>query len=64
MRIFSVYNDAEAALYVHHDILLPSFPLAIEWMSFDPGEDVKGNFAAIGSMNPVIEVSVVGLSPM
>ena len=24
-----IYNDTEDALYVHHDILLPSFPLAL-----------------------------------
>ena len=24
-----IYNDTEDVLYVHHDILLPSFPLAL-----------------------------------
>lgn len=24
-----IYNDVEDALYVHHDLLLPSFPLAL-----------------------------------
>jgi len=51
-----VYNDVEDALYVHHDIILPSFPLALEWLSFDPESDNRGNLVAVGSMNPVIEV--------
>lgn len=51
-----VYNDVEDALYVHHDILLPSFPLALEWLPFDPESDTRGNLVAVGSMNPIIEV--------
>lgn len=51
-----IYNDTEDVLYVHHDILLPSFPLALEWLSFDPESDVKGNLVAVGSMLPQIQV--------
>ena len=51
-----MYNDVEDALYVHHDILLPSFPMTMEWLHFDPGESSKSNLVAIGSMNPVIDV--------
>lgn len=51
-----VYNDVEDALYVHHDILLPSFPLAVEWLSFDPESETRGSLVAVGSMQPVIEV--------
>ena len=46
----------EDALYVHHDILLPSFPLALEWLSFDPESDKGGSLVAIGTMEPVIDV--------
>ena len=56
--IVLVYNDVEDAFYVHHDVLLPSFPMALEWIGYAPeGEDDKhGNLVAIGSMSPVIDV--------
>lgn len=29
-----VYSPAEGALYVHHDITLPAFPLCVAWMDY------------------------------
>ena len=56
-QTFSVYNDDEDALYVHHDLILPSYPMALEWLSFDPSESSsKGNLVAVGSMSPIIDV--------
>jgi periodic tryptophan protein 1 len=52
----------ESNLYVHHDIMLPSFPLCVEWINHRPGqpelanEDAIGNFAAIGTFDPQIEI--------
>lgn len=53
----------ESTLYVHHDLMLPSFPLCVEWINYRPGqtdiqEDDKnvGNFAAIGTFDPQIEI--------
>lgn len=43
-------------MYVHHDFLLPSYPLCIEWLNHDPGSEENGNLCAIGSMDPVITV--------
>ena len=58
-----VYEDDADNLYVHHDIMLPAIPLAVEWVNMPiskPGEPVpegqKANFVAVGTMDPDIEI--------
>lgn len=53
----------ESNLYVHHDIMLPAFPLCVEWINYKPGQLIVpesdeniGNFAAIGTFDPLIEI--------
>ncbi|XBW37691.1 hypothetical protein QEN19_003275 [Hanseniaspora menglaensis] len=57
--------EREGSLYVHHDIMLPAFPLAVEWINYTPttvenkeglDEDRIGNFAAVATFEPTIEI--------
>lgn len=55
-----VYEDEADNLYVHHDIMLPAIPLCVEWIDVPVGEGAEGrsqgNFVAVGTMDPSIEV--------
>lgn len=55
-----VYEDEADNLYVHHDIMLPAVPLCVEWINFPVGNAAgkrsEGNFVAVGTMSPEIEV--------
>ncbi|AEY94729.1 FAAR078Wp [Eremothecium gossypii FDAG1] len=48
----------DASLYVHHDLMLPAFPLCVEWVNYRPGSnsDAPANFAAVGTFDPTIEL--------
>lgn len=50
----------EGNMYIHHDLMLPAFPICVEWMSFKPmgPNDASNvaNFAAIGTFDPTIEI--------
>lgn len=64
-----VYEDDEAHLYVHHDFILPAFPLALAYLDFCPGssEGARGNFLAVCTFRPEIEIwdldEIDGLDP-
>jgi periodic tryptophan protein 1 len=60
-----VYEESEENLYVHHDLMLPNFPLCLEWLDFPPTSNSSpstnaasgfGNFIAVGTLDPEIEI--------
>ncbi|KAJ7018806.1 WD40-repeat-containing domain protein [Mycena alexandri] len=60
-----VYDESQENLYVHHDLMLPNFPLCLEWLDFPPAAagsstDAStaafGNYIAVGTLDPEIEV--------
>ncbi|RDA85657.1 hypothetical protein CP532_3554 [Ophiocordyceps camponoti-leonardi (nom. inval.)] len=56
-----VFEDEGDNLYVHHDLMLPAIPLCLEWLDMPVGkqgaaEVATGNFVAVGTMDPDIEI--------
>ena len=61
-----VYDETQENLYVHHDVMLPNFPLCLEWLDFPPastsssvpadGAAKFGNYVAVGTLDPEIEI--------
>lgn len=56
-----VYEEEKFNLYVHHEIMLNSYPVALEWLycDFKQGESdayPKASLAIVGLMNSVIEI--------
>lgn len=56
-----VYEDEADNLYVHHDVMLPAIPLCVEWLDLPVGKDFvgvnsKGNYVAVGTFDPDIEI--------
>lgn len=48
-----VYEKEKNNVYVHHEIMLNSFPLCLEWINYDPSEaDKQGSFLAVGTFMP------------
>jgi len=54
-----VYEEEEENLYVHHDVMLPAFPLCVEWIGCplaDTASRTLGNYAAVGTFDLEIEI--------
>ena len=55
------YSVSRGNMYVHHDVMLPTFPLCVEWINHNvakaAGEGITtGNFVAVGTFLPIIEI--------
>jgi periodic tryptophan protein 1 len=50
-----LFEDADAEgerhAYVHHDIPLPAFPLAVAWMSFNPAGAATGSHHSVATQS-------------
>ena len=52
-----VYVESTGALYVHHDVIVGAFPIALQWLPYSPATPTQpGNCLAVGSFNPGIEI--------
>ena len=51
----NVYEESSGNLFVHHDIPLPSYPLCLSHGTIN-SEGEAGNFVAVGTFDPGIEV--------
>ena len=49
-----IYEHENANLYVHHEIILASYPLCLEWLPVWSGE--KTNMMIVGTFIPEIEI--------
>ena len=49
-----IYDENTLDLFVHHDIVLSSFPLSLEWIPYK--NNSKCNYALVGSFTPGIEI--------
>ena len=59
MWVYEEGNVTEAGnMYVHHDLMLSSFPLSVAWLDCVPGAGAgaagaaPGNLVAIATFNP------------
>ncbi|CAN0857630.1 Uncharacterized WD repeat-containing protein C17D11.16 [Linum grandiflorum] len=54
--IYEDYDDGEPNQYIHHDIIISAFPLCVAWLDCPIKGGERGNFIAVGSMEPAIEI--------
>ncbi|GMH10507.1 hypothetical protein Nepgr_012348 [Nepenthes gracilis] len=54
--ILEEMEDGAPNLYVHHDIIVSAFPLCAAWLDCPIKGGERGNFIAVGSMEPSIEI--------
>eukprot|EP00924_Labyrinthula_sp_SR-Ha-C_P000967 snap_masked-scaffold_7-processed-gene-9.42-mRNA-1 protein AED:0.13 eAED:0.13 QI:0/-1/0/1/-1/1/1/0/425 len=50
-----VYDETEGNFFVHHEITVPTFPLCLSNIA-PTGKTVNGNYVAIGSFSPIVEI--------
>ncbi|XP_037473740.1 uncharacterized WD repeat-containing protein C17D11.16-like [Triticum dicoccoides] len=57
VSIVEELEDGDPNMFVHHEVPLSDFPLCTAWMDFNRQDgEQKGNFIAVGTMDPTIEI--------
>ncbi|KAL3339022.1 hypothetical protein AABB24_027904 [Solanum stoloniferum] len=56
IMILEDLSDGETNMYVHHALIIPAFPLCTAWLDCPIKGGDRGNFIAVGSMEPAIEI--------
>ena len=60
LPLATVFDEVDTHLFVHHDVMLASYPLCLEWLDYDPEAEAAGaaggNLLAVGTMSPQIEL--------
>ncbi|KAJ2251321.1 rRNA-processing protein [Coemansia sp. RSA 455] len=55
-----VFEGESDNLFVHHDFMLPAFPLALEWLDYRVGRKAQepggGSYVAVATFEPRIEI--------
>ena len=56
-----IFEQSQGNLFVHHDYLLSSYPVSMEWLGaslfgVEAQNVLKGNFGILGLMTPDIEI--------
>ncbi|KAI3848889.1 hypothetical protein MKX03_012021 [Papaver bracteatum] len=49
-------EDGELNFYSHHDIILSALPLCTAWTDWNISGEDKGNYIAVGTLDPAIEI--------
>lgn len=50
-----VFDEEEASMYVHHDVMLSAYPLCVEWLSSVSAEG-QGSYGAVGLIDHSIQI--------
>jgi len=50
-----VYSEEEDH-YVHHDVILPAYPICFEWLNYSASSEEPVNYIAVGDMSKEISI--------
>jgi periodic tryptophan protein 1 len=55
LQSFLVYSEEEDQ-YVHHDIILPAYPISFEWINYSHNCEEAVNYVVVGDMSKEISI--------